>query len=162
MCRTTLCCYGSPLPPVSDPFPEATRGPLIAPLCKFYFSIFGEQVLSDGWVPGQAEGVDAPAHRAEIFFFRGTGLPTVMRKNQPLVPRSNFGGKACARTSPWFRGQTLLVPGDGENWLAPVGGHGCRLKEGGGVWEMDTCDRTYVWSSLSAFFFLLCYPLSDF
>ena len=26
------------------------------------------------------------------------------------------------------------------------GGHGCRLKEGGGVWEMDTCDRTYVWS----------------
>ena len=40
-----------------------------------------------------------------------------------------------------------------ENWLAPGGGHGCRLKEGGGVWEMDTCDRTYVWSSLSAFFF---------
>ena len=33
------------------------------------------------------------------------------------------------------------------------GGHGCRLKEGGGGWEMDTCDRTYVWSSLSAFFF---------
>ena len=42
---------------------------------------------------------------------------------------------------------------DGENWLAPGGGHGCRLKEGGGgVWEMDICDRTYVWSSLSAFF----------
>ena len=40
-----------------------------------------------------------------------------------------------------------------ENWLAPGGGHGCRLKEGGGGWEMDTCDRTYVWSSLSAFFF---------
>ena len=39
-----------------------------------------------------------------------------------------------------------------ENWLAPGGGHGCRLKEGGGG-EMDTCDRTYVWSSLSAFFF---------
>ena len=35
------------------------------------------------------------------------------------------------------------------------GGHGCRLKEGGGVWEMDTCDTTYVWSSLSAFFFPL-------
>ena len=29
----------------------------------------------------------------EIFFFRGTGLPTVMRKNQPLVPRSNFGAQ---------------------------------------------------------------------
>ena len=62
-----------PLPPALDPFPEATsprqgnkpksvkhRGPLIAPLCKFYFFVFGEpsflvkQVLSDGWVPGQA------------------------------------------------------------------------------------------------------------
>ena len=45
------------------------------------------------------------------------------------------------------------------------GGHGCRLKEGEGVWEMDTCDRTYVWSSLSAllslFFSLLWHPLSD-
>ena len=46
-------------------------------------------------------------------FFRGTGLPTVMRKHQPLVPRSNFGGKVCARTAPWFRSQTLLVPGHG-------------------------------------------------
>ena len=47
-----------------------------------------------------------------------------------------------------------------ENWLAPGGGHGCRLKEGGGgVWEMDTCDRTYVWSSLSAFFFTMLYTL---
>ena len=25
-----------------------------------------------------------------------------------------------------------LDEGDGENWLAPGGGHGCRLKEGGG------------------------------
>ena len=55
----------------------------------------------------------APAQRAGKFFFRGTGLPTVMRKNQPLVPRSNFGRKACARTAPWFRGQTLPVPGHG-------------------------------------------------
>ena len=47
------------------------------------------------------------------FFFRGTGLPTAVRKNQPLVPRSNLGGKVCARTDPWFRGQTLLVPGHG-------------------------------------------------
>ena len=31
------------------------------------------------------------------FCFRGTGLPTVMRKNQPLVPRSNFGGKVCTK-----------------------------------------------------------------
>ena len=46
-------------------------------------------------------------------FFRGTGLPTAVRKNQPLVPRSNLGGKVCARTDPWFRGQTLLVPGHG-------------------------------------------------
>ena len=57
--------------------------------------------------------MDAPAQRAGYFFFRGTGLPTVMRKNQLLVPRSNFEGKACARTAPWFRGQTLLVPGHG-------------------------------------------------
>ena len=65
-----------PLPPALDPFPEATSpcqgnkqksvkhsGPLTAPLCKIYFFIFGEpsflsslvkQVLSDGWVAGQA------------------------------------------------------------------------------------------------------------
>ena len=54
-----------------------------------------------------------PVQRAGKFFFRGTGLPTAVRKNQPLVPRSNLGGKVCARTDPWFRGQTLLVPGHG-------------------------------------------------
>ena len=54
----------------------------------------------------------APAQCAGKFFFCGTGLPTVMRKNQPLVPRSNFGRKACARTTPWLRGQTLPVPGN--------------------------------------------------
>ena len=53
-----------------------------------------------------------PATRRKIFF-RGTGLPTAVRKNQPPVPRSNFGGKVCARTDPWFRGQTLPVPGHG-------------------------------------------------
>ena len=37
----------------------------------------------------------------------------VMRKNQPLVSRSNFWGEMYARTAPWFRGQTLLVPGHG-------------------------------------------------
>ena len=31
------------------------------------------------------------------FLFRGTGLPTVMRKNQPLVPRSHIAGS-------WARG----------------------------------------------------------
>ena len=53
-------------------------------------------------------------------FFRGTGLPTVMRKNRPLVPRSNFWGKACARTAPWFRGQTLPVPGHGGGGVPPA------------------------------------------
>ena len=62
---------------------------------------------------GKGEGAHAPAQCAGKFFFRGTGLPTVMRKNQPLVPRSNFWGKVCARTAPWFRGQTLPVPGHG-------------------------------------------------
>ena len=39
-----------------------------------------------------------PWHNApENFLFRGAGLPMVMRKNQPLVPRSNFGGS-------WARG----------------------------------------------------------
>ena len=56
----------------------------------------------------------------EIFSPRGTGLPTVMRKNQPLVPRSNFGGKACARTAPCFRSQTLLVPGHGGGGYGPT------------------------------------------
>ena len=54
-----------------------------------------------------------PWRNAPEIFFRGTGLPTAVRKNQPLVPRSNLGGKVCARTNPWFRGQTLLVPGHG-------------------------------------------------
>ena len=39
----------------------------------------------------------------ENFFFRGTGLPTAVRKNQPLVPRSNFAGS-------WTRG-------GGETWI---------------------------------------------
>ena len=37
----------------------------------------------------------------------------VIHKRQPMVPCMNFGGKAFARTAPWFRGQTLLVPGHG-------------------------------------------------
>ena len=37
------------------------------------------------------------------------------------------------------------------------GGHGCRLKEGGGGWETDIFDRTYVWSSLSALLSLFFY-----
>ena len=58
--------------------------------------------------------------KERAFFFRGTGLPTAVRKNQPLVPRSNLGGKVCTRTNPWFRGQTLLVPGHGGG-----GGYQC-------------------------------------
>ena len=49
-----------------------------------------------------------------------------------------------------------LVARDGENWLAPGGGGGgsrTSPEGGGGGWEMDTCDRTHVWSSLSAFLF---------
>ena len=40
-----------------------------------------------------------PWRNAPGIFFRGTGLPTVMRKNKPLVPRSNFGGE-CAQEPP--------------------------------------------------------------
>ena len=57
----------------------------------------------------------------ENFFFRGTGLPTAVRKNQPLVPRSNLGAKVCSRTDPWFRGQTLLVPGHGGGGYTTLG-----------------------------------------
>ena len=41
----------------------------------------------------------------------------------------------------------------GKIGLRPGGGSRLSPEGGGGVWEMDTCDRTYVWSSLSAFFF---------
>ena len=61
-----------------------------------------------------------PAQRAGKCFFRGTGLPKAVCKNQPLVPRSNLGGKVCARTDPWFRGQTLLVPGHGGGRVGPT------------------------------------------
>ena len=73
---------------------------------------------------GKGEGTHVPAQRAGKFFFRGTGLPTAVRKNQPLVPRSNLGGKVCTRTDPWFRGQTLPVLGHG----GMIGGGGCRIK----------------------------------
>ena len=43
----------------------------------------------------------------ENFFSAVRGCATTVRKNQPLVPWSNFGGKVCAGTEPWFRGQTL-------------------------------------------------------
>ena len=46
---------------------------------------------------GKGEGTHVPAQRAGNFFFRGTGLPTAVRKNQPLVPRSNIAGS-------WARG----------------------------------------------------------
>ena len=49
----------------------------------------------------------------ENFFSAVRGCPRAVRKNQPLVPRSNLGGNVCARTNPWFRGQTLLVLGHG-------------------------------------------------
>ena len=57
-----------------------------------------------------------------------------------------------------------MYTGDGENWLAPGGGHGCRLKEGGGFgkWTPVTGPMYGPRCLLcSAFFFLLWYPLSD-
>ena len=49
---------------------------------------------------GKGEGTHVPAQRAGKFFFRGTGLPTAVRKNQPLVPRSNLGGKRAQEPTP--------------------------------------------------------------
>ena len=80
-----------------------------------------------------------PAQRAGNFFFRGTGLPTVMRKNQPLVPRSNFGGKACARTTPWFSGQALLVLGHGGGGGDAVGVVSGEKAEG--AWVVSSVHR---------------------
>ena len=59
------------------------------------------------------------------FFSAVRGCAAVC-KNQPLVPRSNFGGKVCARTDPWFCGQTLPVLGHGGG-----GGTngGCRISQ---------------------------------
>ena len=51
---------------------------------------------------GKGEGAHVPAQYAGKIFFHRMGLPTVMRKNQPLVPWSNFGGKAYARTAFWL------------------------------------------------------------
>ena len=63
---------------------------------------FGVHLLM--WLTVRKESERMPRRNAPQIVFRGTGLPTVMHKNQPLVPRSNFGGKACTRTAPWFRG----------------------------------------------------------
>ena len=46
-----------------------------------------------------------PAQRAGKFFFRGTGLPTAVRKNRPLVPRSNIAGS-------WTRGGGIIRTAD--------------------------------------------------
>ena len=71
---------------------------------------------------GKGEDTHVPAQRAGKFFFCGTGLPTAVRKNQPLVPRSNIAGS-------WTRGggymptkirkdvflQSLALPRAGHN-----------------------------------------------
>ena len=80
-------------------------------------------------------------------------------QSENFVPRFSVVFKNWCQdfSAPNFaRGWGKLACAQGGSRLSPEGGGG------GGVWEMDTCDRTYVWSSLSAFFFLLCYPLSDF
>ena len=46
--------------------------------------------------------------RVGNFFFRSTGLPTVMRKNQPLVLRSNFG---VQESTPGSAVEHCRVPG---------------------------------------------------
>ena len=78
------------------------------------------------------------------FFFRGTGLPTVMRKNQPLVPRSNIAGS-------WTRGGgywTALIP-DSENSLKyRLINRLCQLIQ---VWVMVRLTRTLTltWHTIS-------------
>ena len=57
------------------------------------------------------KGMHVLARCAGNFFFRGTGLPTAVRKNQPLVPRSNTAGS-------WTRG----VPS------GCCGGWGCKSR----------------------------------
>ena len=51
------------------------------------------------------------------------------------------------------------VDRDGENWLAPRGGHGCRLKEGGGggLGNGHLCQDLCMVLIVSLFFFsMLC------
>ena len=57
----------------------------------------------------------AAAQRAGKLFFRGTGLPTVMRKNQPLVPRSNFGAQEPTPGSAVEHCRFLDTGGGGTN-----------------------------------------------
>ena len=107
-----MCYYGSPHQ--GGPYQSLTGSCLL--LHHLFHSLF---CTTD--VPMYAAGESVFYRRSDgslvpatvLFFFRGTGLPTAVRKNQPLVPRSNLGGKVCARTNPWFRGQTLLVLGHG-------------------------------------------------
>ena len=64
------------------------------------------------WLSVGKEGMRGHAHPGAMrrkFFFCGTGLPTVMRKNQPLVPRSNIAGS-------WTLGGGLRV-GSGLRYL---------------------------------------------
>ena len=57
-----------------------------------------ENFFSAVWV---AHGCAQEPTPGSAVKFRGKSV----RKNQPLVPRSNLGGKVCARTNPWFCGQ---------------------------------------------------------
>ena len=89
----------------------------------------------------------------------GSSHPPPPRHRRPGASRGrDEHGVAAATRSGTSTGWGKLACARGGGG----GGHRCRLKEGGG-WEMDTCDRTYVWSSLSAvlslFFFTMVFTL---
>ena len=64
----------------------------MSPMSTAYFGLFPNQSTS-----GNSEFF--------LIFSNSNGLG----KYRPLAPRPNLVGKACARTNPWFRGQTLPV-----------------------------------------------------
>ena len=74
-------------------------------MCIAWFAVFGTSYLllyhflSMCGNCGNGEGAHTPAQHAGIFFSCGSGLLTVMRKNQPVVPRSNFGEKGSIHTA---------------------------------------------------------------
>ena len=99
----------------------------------------GRQVSPSCPTGGGGEDAQALTGSTSSIPYGCMGLPTVMRKNQPLVPRSNFRGKAYTRTAPWFRGRTLPVPGHGGEGTCPHSSPSTRY-----ISSRDPCPRVLI------------------
>ena len=109
-------------------FYRRSHGSLVPPIRSFharwkanYSPVKGDSPLWCSFVNvvncGKGEGAHAPAHRTGKFLLQ-YGAAHSHAQEPTFGPRSNFGGKWCGRTAPWFRGPTLPVLGHGGG-----GGH---------------------------------------